>query len=87
MNLKARLLSEADAWVARTGLSHARLASIVINDGKFFERVRKGGEFKVSTYERFMKYFAGTGRFVPRISPNDRRTRARRQAQGRDAAV
>ena len=51
------------------------------------ERVRKGGEFKVSTYERFMKYFAGTGRFVPRISPNDRRTRAWRQAQGRDAAV
>jgi hypothetical protein len=32
------------------------LATIVANDGKFFDRVEAGGGFTVGMYERFLKY-------------------------------
>lgn len=51
------LMDEVEAYCARTGMSKARLATIVVNDGKFFDRLDKGGGFTVRTFERFREYF------------------------------
>ncbi|HEX3065177.1 MAG TPA: hypothetical protein VHQ39_06830 [Dongiaceae bacterium] len=56
-DLTTHLLRSAEAYCRRTGLSKARLATIVINDGKFFDRVAAGGGLTVKTYEKFMAHF------------------------------
>lgn len=58
MDLKADLLARADAFCATTGMSKARLATIVANDGKFFARIEGGGGFTTRMYERFIAHFA-----------------------------
>ncbi len=58
MNLTAELLSEADAWCARTGRSRARLATLLANDGKFFRRLEAGGNISVKVFERSMAWLA-----------------------------
>jgi hypothetical protein len=57
MDLKAELLSLADAFCATKGMSKARLATLVANDGKFFRRIEGGGGFTVRTHERCMAWF------------------------------
>lgn len=56
-DLTAHLLRRADEYCRRTGLSKARLATIVINDGKFFDRIEGGGGLTVKTFEKFMALF------------------------------
>ena len=58
MTLKDQLLNDADSFCERRGMSRARLATIVVNDGKFFDRIERGGGFTVATYEKFMAFFA-----------------------------
>ena len=57
MDLKSELLIQADAYCEEAGISLARLATIVANDGKFFVRLQSGGGLTVRMYERFMAYF------------------------------
>jgi hypothetical protein len=57
-DLTNHLLTSADDFCRRTGMSKARLATIVINDGKFFDRIVSGGGLTVKTYEKFMAHFA-----------------------------
>lgn len=56
MDLTAELLAKVDAHCARTGMSKARLATIVANDGKFFDRIARGGSLTVKTYERIIAW-------------------------------
>ena len=58
MTLKTTLIDAADRHCRLAGISKARLASIVVNDGKFFDRIERGGSFTAKTYERFMDHFA-----------------------------
>ena len=58
MTPKATLIDTAERHCRFTGISKARLASIVVNDGKFFDRIERGGGFTAETYERFMAHFA-----------------------------
>jgi len=58
MTLKDRLLKEAEAFCASTGMSKARLATIVVNDGKFFDRIEAGGDCTTGTLEKFQAHFA-----------------------------
>jgi hypothetical protein len=58
MDLKASLLTIAEAYCRETGMSKARLATLVANDGKFFARVEGGGGFTVQTFERCMRWLA-----------------------------
>lgn len=58
MDLTAQLLTAAERFCRETNISMARLATIVVNDGKFFERVGAGGGLTVKTYEKFMAHFA-----------------------------
>jgi|GEM_PF-6889302 len=57
MDITAEFLSEATRYATARGISLSRLATLVINDGKFFQRVEEGGGFTVRTYERFLTYF------------------------------
>lgn len=61
MNLRDTLLAAAEAHCTAHGISLHKLATIVVNDGKFFARITdpvKPSGFTVRTYERFMTYFA-----------------------------
>ena len=61
MTLRDQLLAAAEAHCRAHRISKARLATIVANDGKFFARLARGGDFTARTYERFMAYFARYG--------------------------
>jgi hypothetical protein len=52
------LLSLADAYCAAVGRSHARVATLCANDGKFFKRVQEGGTFTVATFDRIVGWFS-----------------------------
>lgn len=56
MMLIDRLISAAQLWATENGRSLPRLATIVVNDGKLFERLSAGGSCTVATYERLMAY-------------------------------
>lgn len=58
MTLKTTLIDAAERHCRFAGISKARLASIVVNDGKFFDRIERGGSFTARIYERFMAHFA-----------------------------
>lgn len=58
LDLTADLIARADAYCEATGKSKARLATIVANDGKFFDRIASGGGMTTRMYERFIAYFA-----------------------------
>jgi hypothetical protein len=55
--LKEKLIADAEAHCARTGMSKARLATIVSKDGKFFTRIEAGGGCTIDMYERFQTFF------------------------------
>ena len=57
MTLKDQLLNNAARFCEDKGISKARLATIVVNDGKFFDRIESGGGFTVATFEKFERYF------------------------------
>lgn len=58
MTLKEQLLRDAKKCAEREGISLPRLATKVMNDGKFFDRISRGGEFTTATFEKFQAYFA-----------------------------
>jgi hypothetical protein len=58
MDAKPTLIATADAWCAATGMSKARLATLVVNDGKFFARLDAGGSCTLRTFERAMRWFS-----------------------------
>ncbi len=58
MTLREQLLQEAKTFCASAGISEARLATIVVNDGKFFDRIKAGGDFTTGTLEKFRAHFA-----------------------------
>jgi len=51
------LLTLAERYSAATGMSQARLATLVRNDGKFFDRLRAGGGVLTHTYEASVRWF------------------------------
>ena len=58
LSLKRQLLLQAEEYCGRRGISEARLGFLAVNDGKFFTRIRAGGQFTDATFERFRKFFA-----------------------------
>lgn len=57
LNFTDTLLHAAAEYCTRTGMSRSRLATIVVNDGKFFDRIERGGGFTTKTYQRFLDFF------------------------------
>jgi hypothetical protein len=58
MSLKSSLLNIAERHCLATGMSKARLATLIANDGKFFDRIEAGGGFTARTYERALQWFS-----------------------------
>lgn len=55
MDYRKTLLSAAQDCVKRTGYSRSTVATKAANDGKFFDRIEKGGSCTVETYEGVLK--------------------------------
>lgn len=58
MTLKEQLLQDAATFCRERKMSKARLATLVVNDGKFFDRIESGGGFTVATFEKFQAFFS-----------------------------
>ncbi|KQO52683.1 hypothetical protein [Sphingomonas sp. Leaf257] len=56
MDLIGTLVRSAEIWARENERSLARLATIVVNDGKLFDRIAAGGSCTVATYERLMAH-------------------------------
>lgn len=53
----ARILEAKNRYCEITGLASATVATKVMNDGKFFDRIESGAGFTMRTYEKVMKWF------------------------------
>ncbi|TQV80342.1 hypothetical protein [Denitrobaculum tricleocarpae] len=58
MTLKDQLLKRAEAFCTKERISTARFATIVHNQGAFFERLERGGTLTTATYEKFERVFS-----------------------------
>ncbi len=58
MTLIERLFALAEMWARENDRSLSRLATIVVNDGKLFDRIAAGGSCTVATYERLIAHLA-----------------------------
>lgn len=58
IDLRTNLLQHARKYQRQSGLSLATIATKVMNDGKFFDRIENGGGFTVRTYEKCMQWFS-----------------------------
>ncbi len=56
MDLIEKLVGSAEHWSRANERSLARLATIVVNDGKLFDRITSGGSCTVATYEKIMSH-------------------------------
>jgi hypothetical protein len=60
-------LAEIERFLVRTGLTPAALGKRVANDGKFVDRLRRGGQVTLDTAARIRKYMAEyRGKEAPR---------------------
>lgn len=73
MDIKADLLTRADAYCAEHDISRSRLAGLVVDDGKFFTRISGDGSFTARTYERFLSFFADPDAFLAKYPPRKRK--------------
>lgn len=58
MKLRDHLVTMLGAFAAASGLSEARQATLIFNDGKTAVRLRAGGDVATGTYERAMQWFS-----------------------------
>jgi hypothetical protein len=58
MDYRTRLLTVARAYCKATGLSMARVATLIHNQGAFFKRLEEGAGCTVDTYEKCLQWFS-----------------------------
>ncbi|MFD2207192.1 hypothetical protein [Kiloniella antarctica] len=58
MNLKQKLISDAENFCTEQGISLSRLSTIVVNGGGFFKKLEEGKGCSIDTYETFQKVFS-----------------------------
>ena len=71
MRLIDHLTGVARIWATNRNRSTARLATIVINDGKFFVKVARGGGCTVATFEKFLMFFRDGKNWPDNVIPLD----------------
>lgn len=69
MTLIERLFALAEMWARENDRSLSRLATIVVNDGKLFDRIAAGGSCTVATYERLIGHLADPANWTTPIPP------------------
>ena len=57
MDHTKEILKAASNYCDLTGLSRATVATKVMNDGKFFDRIEGGGGFTIQTYQKVKRWF------------------------------
>jgi hypothetical protein len=57
MNHRETLLKAFEGYCKRTGRTESGVSNIIMNDGKFYDRVKSGGGFTIKTYETVMRWF------------------------------
>jgi len=55
------LLRDITEYCRRTGVAESTFGRLVVNDGKFVNRLRDGGRITTTTYERVRSFIAGNG--------------------------
>lgn len=58
MDYRTQLLALAETYGAATGRSMARVATLAVNQGAFFDRLRNGSSCSVDTYLAVKAWFA-----------------------------
>ncbi len=58
MDFTKNMLNAADAYCKQTGKARSTLATTIVNDGKFFDRIEAGGGCTTKTYQKVMNWFA-----------------------------
>lgn len=58
MDYRTQLITLAEGYGRKTGLSEARIATLVQNQGVFFKRIRAGKGCSVDTYLKVKRWFA-----------------------------
>lgn len=74
INLRETLLAIADAYeiasVNAGGRSLARIATIVVNRGAFFERLREGKTCTLPSFEAFIAWFSEPANWPAGVIPH-----------------
>lgn len=72
MTLVERLEECANVWARLSGRSLARLATIVMNDGKFFARLgQPNATTSAATLERFARYLGDSSNWPDGTVPSE----------------
>lgn len=71
MRIADQLCDLADIWSASTGRSAARLATIVLNRGHFFDALRRGGDCGTDTFTKFLHFFRDAANWPDGVVPPD----------------
>lgn len=58
MDYRTQLITLAEGYGRKTGLSEARIATLAQNQGVFFKRIRAGKGCSVDTYLKVKRWFA-----------------------------
>jgi hypothetical protein len=62
----ADMLAKADAYCERHDISLTRLGILIVNDGKFFTKVRETSNCTIKTYRKVMNWFEENKQPVPK---------------------
>ncbi len=66
-----QLCQLAEIWATANDRSVARLATIVLNRGHFFETLRNGGDCGTETFEKFLSFFRDGANWPDQRVPQD----------------
>lgn len=66
----SRLVTIAQHYAAARGLSMARVATLVANNGNFFIRLAGGGDVVTGTYNRVLDFFADPANWPDALIPD-----------------
>ena len=84
----AHLIRVAEVFASARGISLARVATLVRNDGKFFARLARGATCTLRTYDDTLQWFADhwpDGAVWPADVPRPRKAHAVAAPSGRPA--
>ena len=71
MQLIDRLVRLAELWAQQSNRSLSRLATVVANDGKLFERIAAGGSCTLATFERFLNHLDKPENWPASVIPDE----------------
>lgn len=58
MDLRQQLICVADAFCLASGMSKARLSTIVLSGGKRLQRIEEGGDLGTARFESVMRWLS-----------------------------